>query len=106
MTQRTPSVAEVGGVVFNVSTELWWNVADGWETGVTGGGHVRRATSTKNRTRDSDRHSLFIPVLFEILASFISDELSPKYRDDKEFRRESYRSHLGKICYRKVRNTR
>jgi len=58
------------------------------------------------RTRDSDRHSFFIPMLFEILASLISDELSPKYRDDKEFRRESYRSHLGKICYRKVRNTR
>ena len=36
----------------NVSTELWWNDADGWEIGVTVDGHVSRATSsTKNLRR-------------------------------------------------------
>jgi hypothetical protein len=79
-----------------VSTELWWHDADGWEIGVTVDGHVRLATSTKNLTRTGlgsnlglDRHSLLITVIFEIFASFISDELSPKYRDG-EFRRESH----------------
>jgi hypothetical protein len=47
----TLSAAEDRGVGFNVGTELWWNDADGWETGVPVDGHVRRATSAKNLAR-------------------------------------------------------